>query len=91
MMGMQRNQKQQREKFNPYLRKLNEGQALVGSGLQNTFGALSDASTMLQYDRYFKGSGSSSGQFAAPQITQQGRYAGNKVFNGLSGMDFLPM
>ncbi len=88
MMGMQRNQKQQWEKFNPYLRKLNEGQALVGSGLQNTFGALTDASTMFQYDRYFNGV--QGGAKAAPQITQRGRYAGNNVANTLNGMDFLP-
>lgn len=55
MLGQQRNMKQQWEKFNPYLRKLSEGQALVGSGMQNVFGGLSDASSILMYDQYMKG------------------------------------
>ena len=46
----QKMQKQQWEKFNPYLRKINEGQALVGSGMQNIFGAATSAATMNMYD-----------------------------------------
>ena len=54
MLAQQRLQKQNWEKFNPYLRRLNEGQALVGAGMQNTFGALSDASSMLMMHQYSK-------------------------------------
>jgi hypothetical protein len=54
-MGQERNQKQSWEKFNPFLRRLNEGQALVGAGMQNMFGAASDVTQMQMYDKYFKG------------------------------------
>jgi hypothetical protein len=53
-MAQQKQAKQSWEKFNPYLRKLNEGQALVGAGMQNMFGAASDATSMAMYDQYFK-------------------------------------
>jgi len=49
-LGAQKMQKQQWEKFNPYLRKLNEGQSLMGAGLQNIFGAASSGATMNMYD-----------------------------------------
>lgn len=39
MLALQKLAKQQWEKQNPYLRKLSEGQALVGAGMQNLFGA----------------------------------------------------
>lgn len=41
-LGGQMLAKQQWEKFNPYLRKMQEGQSLLGAGMQNTFGVAND-------------------------------------------------
>ena len=70
-MAQQKVAKQSWEKFNPYLRRLNEGQALVGAGMQNIFGAASDATQMQMYDQYFKG--------------QNGGSGGNNKFMGFNG------
>lgn len=45
-LALQKLAKQEWEKFNPYMRKMQQGQALLGSGLQNTFGALGDTAQM---------------------------------------------
>lgn len=39
-LGMQKNAKMQWEKLNPYNQKIAQGQALLGSGMQNIFGGL---------------------------------------------------
>lgn len=45
-LGMQKLAKQQWDKFNPYLAKLNQAQGLIGAGMQNIGGAL-DMGAML--------------------------------------------
>lgn len=51
-LGMQKLAKQQWEKFMPYQQKMAEGQALVGAGMQNMFGAIDTAAQV-----YMLGSG----------------------------------
>jgi hypothetical protein len=47
-LGMQRLAKQQWDKFNPFLAKVAQGQALLGAGLKNLTGGMDGASTIGQ-------------------------------------------
>lgn len=46
-LALQKLAKQQWEKMNPYLRKMQEGQALIGAGMQNFVGGGSDLGQMM--------------------------------------------
>lgn len=52
-LGLQKLAKQRWEKQDPYLRKMQEGQALVGAGLQNVFGAATSAATADMYKQMY--------------------------------------
>jgi len=60
--------KQSWEKFNPYLRKINEGQSLVGAGMQNMFGAATGAAQMNMYGKQLGSQGSTGGQFGGIRV-----------------------
>ncbi len=77
-MAQQQLAKQQWEKFNPYLRKMSEGQALVGAGMQNMFGAVTGAAQANMYENMY-GDSSAPGNQSFRSILRQN----NRAVKGL--------